>query len=103
LPGARCHFTIRFWNLLEQELQRLIWCLVLEDGLAHKMGKARYLGFGSLKLHLLDNSYLIKWEDRYSEKDEANWRSPLKAKDWINIEVISHHAELREAMNANQI
>jgi hypothetical protein len=103
LPGARCRFTIRFWNLLEEELQRFIWCLVMEDGLAHKMGKARYLGFGSLKLSLRSDSYLIKWEDRYSGKAEDSWRSPLAAKDWINPKVIQHYAQLREALNAQQI
>ncbi len=103
LPGSHCTFTIRFWNLLEEELQRLLWCLTLENGLGHKMGKTRYLGFGSLKLRLLDDSYLINWEHRYSGKDETIWRSPLVAKDWINPEVISHHAELREALNADKI
>ncbi len=103
LVGARCRFSIRFWNLMEQELQRLIWCLVLEDGLAHKMGKARYLGFGSLKLHLLEDSYLIKWENRYSDKPEESWRSPIKVEDWINTKVIAHYDKLREALNANQI
>jgi len=103
LPGARCRFKLRFWNLTEQELQRLIWCLVLEQGLAHKMGKARYLGFGSLKLRLLEDSYLIKWENRYAGKAEENWRSPLKAADWINPKVIAQYDKLREALNAKQI
>ena len=103
LPGSRCRFTIRFWNLLEEELQRLTWCMALEDGLAHKMGKARYLGFGSLKLKLLDNSYLIKWENRYAGKAEDDWRSPLKAADWINPGVIANYDRLQEALNAKQI
>ena len=103
LPGSRCRFTIRFWNLLEEELQRLTWCMALEDGLAHKMGKARYLGFGSLKLKLLDDSYLIKWENRYAGKAEDDWRSPLKAADWINPGVIANYDRLQEALNAKQI
>jgi len=103
LPGSRCRFTIRFWNLLEEELQRLIWCLVLEDSLAHKMGKARYLGFGSLRLKLTDESYLINWEKRYSSLKEDSWRLPLKTEDWLDVKVIAHHDELREALNANQI
>ncbi len=103
LPSARCRFSVRFWNLLESELQRLIWCLELEDGLAHKMGKARYLGFGSLKLRLLNDSYLINWANRYSGKADDSWRSPLQASDWINPKVIAHYAELQEALNAKQI
>lgn len=103
LPGSRCRFTIRFWNLMQEELQRLIWCLALEEGLAHKMGKARYLGFGSLRLKLLDDSYIIKWENRYAGKADDSWRSPLKAADWINPKVISNYERLREALNAKQI
>ena len=103
LPGAQCNFKLRFWNLTEQELQRLIWCLVLEDGLAHKMGKARYLGFGSLKFSLLEESYLINWENRYAGKAEESWRTPLKAADWTNPKVIAQYDRLREALNAKQI
>jgi len=103
LPGSKCRFTIRFWNLMEDELKRLIWCLVLEDGLAHKMGKARYLGFGSLKLRLLEDSYRIKWEDRYTGKSEDSWRSTIRVEDWINTRIIAHYEKLREALNANQI
>ncbi|MCU0646142.1 MAG: hypothetical protein MUC94_18025 [bacterium] len=103
LPGATCQFTIRFWNLLEEELQRLIWCLTLEDGLAHKMGKARYLGFGSLKLKLLDNSFIINWEHRYAGKAKESWQTPIKAADWINPKVIANYDKLHEALNAKQI
>ncbi|MFQ5628720.1 MAG: RAMP superfamily CRISPR-associated protein, partial [bacterium] len=49
LPGAQCRFAIRFWNLTKDELQRLTWCVALEPGMAHKMGKSRYLGFGSIR------------------------------------------------------
>ncbi len=103
LPGARCHFKLRFWNLTEEELQRLIWCLVLEPGLAHKMGKARYLGFGSLRLRMLDDSYLINWEQRYKGMTDQNWRAAINAEDWINPKVIAHYDLLREALNAQQI
>ena len=103
LPGAHCHFKLRFWNLTELELQRLIWCLVLEPGLAHKMGKARYLGFGSLKFRLLEDSYLINWERRYSGATDQSWRAAIKAEDWINPKVIAHYDSLREALNAQQI
>jgi CRISPR/Cas system CSM-associated protein Csm3 (group 7 of RAMP superfamily) len=103
LPGSKCHFKIRFWNLLEEELQRLIWCLALEEGLAHKMGKARYLGFGSLKLNLLNDSYLINWENRYAGKAKESWQTPIKAADWINPKIIANYDKLHEALNAKQI
>lgn len=103
LPGSRCKFTIRFWNLLKGELQRLIWSLILEDGLAHKMGNTRYLGFGSLKLRLLEDSHLIDWEKRYSGNSNENWQRPIKAADWIDTDVISNYKALQEALNADKI
>ncbi|MBC8249137.1 MAG: hypothetical protein H8E90_05615 [Anaerolineales bacterium] len=103
LPGARARFTIRFWNLEEQELQRLIWCVGLEPELAHKMGNNRYLGFGSLRLHILPDSFLIDWAKRYSGEPEQSWRVPIQVDEWIEPGVIHHHTALRRALNAKQL
>lgn len=103
LPGARARFTIRFWNLDEQELQRLIWCVVLEPGLAHKMGNNRYLGFGSLRLQILPDSFLIDWAKRYAGKPEQSWRLPIQVDEWIKPSVIEHYTALRKALNAKQL
>jgi hypothetical protein len=103
LPGARCRFTVRFWNLDEGELQRLIWCLVLGQGLAHKIGRSRYLGFGSLRLRVLPESFLVDWANRYSGKPEQDWRLPVNVDEWINTKVIKHYAELRKALDAKQL
>jgi CRISPR/Cas system CSM-associated protein Csm3 (group 7 of RAMP superfamily) len=103
LPGARARFTIRFWNLDEQELQRLIWCVVLEPGLAHKVGNNRYLGFGSLRLQILPDSFLIDWTKRYAGEPELSWRLPIQVDEWVKPGVIAHHTELRRALNAQQL
>jgi len=103
LPGARARFTIRFWNLEEQELQRLIWCVGLEPGLAHKMGNNRYLGFGSLRLNILPDSFLIDWAKRYSGEPEQGWRLPIQVDEWIEPSVIKHYPALRKALNAEQL
>lgn len=103
LPGARAHFTIRFWNLEEEELQRLIWCVALEPELAHKMGKNRYLGLGSIRLHLMPDSYLIDWAKRYAGQPEESWRLPIRVDEWIKPAVIKHYQELRKALNAKQL
>ncbi len=100
LPGGKARFTIRFWNLEEQELQRLIWCVVLEPELAHKMGKHRHLGFGSLRLNILPDSFLIDWANRYTSPE---WRLPLQVDQWLNPKVIEHYSELRKALNAKQL
>ncbi len=103
LPGSHARLNIRFWNLTEKELQRLIWCFVLEAGLAHKIGNSRYLGFGSLRFKLSENSYLIDWKNRYSDESDNSWRKPISAEDWINLDVIENQEQLRKALNADQI
>jgi CRISPR/Cas system CSM-associated protein Csm3 (group 7 of RAMP superfamily) len=103
LPGARARFTIRFWNLEEQELQRLMWSVVLEPGLAHKMGNNRYLGFGSLRLHILPDSYLIDWAKRYAGEPEESWQLPIQVDEWIDPDVVYHYRALRRALNAEQL
>jgi CRISPR/Cas system CSM-associated protein Csm3 (group 7 of RAMP superfamily) len=103
LPGAKCRFTVRFWNLEQQELQRLLWCLALEPGLAHKMGGGRYLGFGSLRLQIQPESFLTDWANRYANPSEQSWRLPINLAEWIKPSVIAHYAELQKAMNAQYI
>ncbi len=103
LPGARSRFTLRFWNLDTEEMQRLIWCLVLEDGLAHKMGKGRHLGFGSLRLKILPDSFLIDWPNRYAVEAEQDWRLPIQVEQWLKPEVIKHYSQLRKALDANRL
>ena len=101
LPGSRCRFTIRFWNLEDEELQRLVWCVGLEDGLAHKMGKGRYLGLGSLRLRVQPESFLIDWAKRYGGSPEDEWRLPLDIA--VQPEVIAHERELRRALDAQHL
>ena len=103
LPSGKSRFTVKFWNLEKDELQRLIWSLVLEDDMAHKMGRARYLGFGSLKIKLLDDSYLIDWKKRYTAADEKVWRLPLKAEEWVEPNVIEHYDEIKRVLNVKYL
>jgi len=103
LPGAKARFTIRFWNLTQEELQRLLWCVVLEPDLAHKLGHHRYLGLGSLRLRLRPESYLIDWSRRYAGGTERDWQQPLRAEEWLNPDVIAHYAELRKALDARSL
>ncbi|HKZ56119.1 MAG TPA: RAMP superfamily CRISPR-associated protein [Thermodesulfovibrionales bacterium] len=99
MPKARCTFTVRFWNLEKEELERLIWCLQLEKELAHKVGRHRYLGFGSLRLRIMPESFLIDWNSRYSQKEEA-WKITLSPDTWHNPRVISYYNDLKESLNA---
>jgi CRISPR/Cas system CSM-associated protein Csm3 (group 7 of RAMP superfamily) len=103
MPGARARFTIRFWNLDETELQRLVWCVGLEPGLAHKIGNNRYLGLGSVRLRILPDSFLINWADRYAAKPGQDGRAPLKAGDWVKPGVVAHYTDLVKALDAKRL
>lgn len=103
LPGARARFTVRFWNLTESELQRLTWCVVLEDGLAHKLGNHRYLGFGSVRLHILPDSFLTDWAGRYGNKPAAQWQAPFQTDRWLNPKVVLHYGALRQLLDAKSL
>ncbi len=105
LPGGKTRFTLRFWNLEEQELARLIWCVGLEPGLAHKIGHHRHLGFGSLRLRLLPESFTIDWAKRYVERGAPKdaWRLPIRFEDWLKPGVVAHYAELQKALDAKSL
>ncbi|MCK5508349.1 MAG: hypothetical protein KAI50_07485 [Desulfobacterales bacterium] len=103
LPGNKARFSIRFWNLQETELQRLIWCIALEPGLAHKMGNNRYLGFGSMNFNILSESYTIDWTKRYTEEFQNKWNIPIKVDKWRVDKNIKHCAALKKALNAEHL
>ncbi len=103
LPDTCCHFTIRFWNLEREEMERLLWCLVLEDGLAHKVGKGRQVGLGSLRLQIMPESFFIDLAARYSGRPEKIWRQPVKRQSWHNPQVIRYRVELTRLLNANAL
>ena len=103
LPGNRARFTVRFWNLGDEELQRLVWCVALENQQAHKLGNHRYLGMGSLRLRLLPGSYLIDWGARYAGKAESEWQRPLQLAEWLNPKVIAHYRALSQYLNADAL
>lgn len=103
LPGSTCSMTLRFWNLEQEELQRLLWCLVLTESMAHKIGKAKYLGFGSLRLTLTDKSYLLNLPSRYAGNAEEAWKESLDPREWLNPEVIAYSRELQGALDVGTL
>ncbi len=103
MPGSRFIFSIRFWNLLEEELQRLLWCIQLDTGSAHKIGNHKHVGFGSMRLKIMPDSFLIDWEKRYSGQPEEKWRRSIDVKKLINTSVIKHYKKLQELMNAGSL
>ena len=68
--GNEFKFNIRFENMTEEEFGLFLYSLELEEGMLHKIGKAKALGFGSCKIEIknmkLDNT------DKYSNFVNAN-------------------------------
>ena len=101
VPGTTATFDIRFWNLTDGEFQRLLWCLLLEPGLAHKMGGHRYLGFGSLRLTLEPESHTIDWNRRYQGGKEGQWRRPISNAEALAAKAeVQHRDRLKDALDA---
>jgi len=75
----------------------------LEEGLAHKMGSGRYLGFGSLRLRLLPDSFLIDWASRYAGDPEEVWRGVIAPEAWHAPGVIHHYAALKDILDAHRL
>lgn len=103
MPNAKAKFAIRFWNLNDEELKRLMWSVNLQSGLAHKIGHHRYLGFGSLKLRVLPESYLIDWSKRYADVPDEEWQRPIDVETWIDHHVISHYVALMKALDVGAL
>lgn len=57
---ARFRFQVRLQDLDDEELTRLLWCLELEPDLAHKLGMAKPLGYGSCRIRLLDEESSVE-------------------------------------------
>lgn len=62
--GAKFKGRIRFENLTEEELGALLFVLDLPEGCAHKIGMAKPLGLGSIKIKV--SLYISNREKRYS-------------------------------------
>jgi CRISPR-associated protein (TIGR03986 family) len=74
-PGSTFTFTVDFENLAPLELGALLYALELENGMFHRLGYAKPLGFGSVKV-TVESVQTIDWETRlHSIEPEAGWRS----------------------------
>jgi len=70
--GVRFTFTLMLHSLTENELARLVCCLVLDNGLGHKVGMGKSIGFGSCRIHIkADESVLYRAGARYQ-----SWNTP---------------------------
>jgi len=73
--GATFTFTVDFENLAPLELGALLYALELEDGLVHRLGYAKPLGFGSVKV-TVDQVERVDWPTRLkSLAVDAGWQT----------------------------
>jgi CRISPR-associated protein (TIGR03986 family) len=78
VPGARFEFTVRFENLTPVELGALLWTLEMDQHSVHRLGFAKPLGFGSVKIRISQLEVLDPAK-RYTSLSEPGW---YPAKDW---------------------
>jgi CRISPR-associated protein (TIGR03986 family) len=74
-PGATFTFTVDFENLAPVELGALLYALELEGDLVHRLGYAKPLGFGSVKVAVNGAKRVEDWPTRLQSLDaEAGWK-----------------------------
>jgi CRISPR-associated protein (TIGR03986 family) len=86
-PGNVFEFTIDFHNLAPVELGALIWVLQTMgvEGCCHRLGYAKPLGFGSVRVHVSEVR-LLDMATRYEDFDlAAGWRQAQvdEMNDWM--------------------
>ncbi len=76
--GVRFTGRVRFENLSDEELYGLYATLQLPSNMAHKMGMAKSLGLGSVRIHVKDVA-LFDMPARYSSLSESGLRPATAA------------------------
>jgi len=80
--GATFTFTVDFENLAPLELGALLYALELEEGMYHRLGYAKPLGFGSVKI-TVEEVKIIGWDERLRSLKPDAGRKPL-SRDLLN-------------------
>ncbi|GAB6163959.1 hypothetical protein JCM12298_31190 [Desulfothermus naphthae] len=85
-PGAKFEFTIEFENLAPVELGALLWTIEMEDGMFHKLGMGKPLGFGSVKISI-NRLEILHIKERYISFNSSGWKIVNKDtyKKWIDL------------------
>ncbi len=79
-PDAVFTFTVNFENLAPEELGALLWSLELEEGMHHRLGYAKSLGFGSLRIKITELQ-LLQPEHRYDSLSKSGWQDVIAKKE----------------------
>lgn len=70
--GNRFTFIVHFENLAPVELGALLWALELEEGWVHRLGFAKPLGFGSVKVSV-GMVEVLNPRERYASLTTSGW------------------------------
>lgn len=70
-PGAVFNFKIHFNNLTQSEVNILLYAIVLEEKMRHKIGYAKPLGLGSVRIEILELNIIDRCK-RYSDPKAQN-------------------------------
>jgi CRISPR/Cas system CSM-associated protein Csm3 (group 7 of RAMP superfamily) len=65
-PGAAFEFKVDYNNLTDDELALLVFALVLEEGMCHKVGMGKPVGLGSAKIEIVCGEQVDR-EARYQQ------------------------------------
>ncbi|KAA0224693.1 TIGR03986 family CRISPR-associated RAMP protein [candidate division KSB1 bacterium] len=76
--GTKFRFKVRFENLAAVELGALLWALEMESNMCHRLGFAKPLGFGSVRINVTGIRELnLK---RYDSLDGEGWQALTEQK-----------------------
>jgi CRISPR-associated protein (TIGR03986 family) len=84
-PGNVFEFSIDFHNLAPVELGALLWTLNLGDeGCFYRLGYAKPLGFGSVRL-VVEKITLLDFQHRYLSLTDSSWcaAAPSERSNWL--------------------
>lgn len=76
-------FTIDFENLAPEELGALLWALQLEDGMHHRLGYGKPLGFGSVTITIMQPIQVFEPKQRFGSLQATGWKT-VQEEQWRN-------------------
>lgn len=85
--GSTFDFSVKFANLEEKELKTLLYALVLEPDMRHKLGYAKPSGLGSVRI-VLTKIRLIDYVNRYTQDNKGITEyQGTELKDYIDSQI----------------
>jgi len=87
-PSVEFEFAIEFENLKPEEIGILLWSLELEVGMAHKLGRGKPLGLGSVEINIKEFQIinrLKRYQEIFSDGvEDGNKKESISAfKHWL--------------------